>query len=240
MNALRSARFRNALLRAMAPCDFDALEPHLERVTLEVRFQLERANQTIEHAYFLEDGLASIVARMSGDRDIEVGVAGRDGMTGTAVILGASMTPNSTFMQVDGWGWRVSADVLRRLFDASPSLRDLLLRYVQTMLLQTSATALANGHAKLEERLARWLLMTHDRVEGTDVRLTHEFLAVMLGVRRPGVTDAMHILEGKGFIRANRGQVVILDRDGLEQQANGSYGGPEAEYIRLMGTTVSA
>ena len=146
------------------------------------------------------------------------------------------MTPNNTFMQVDGWGWRVPAEILRRQFEASPGLRGLLLRYVQTMLYQTAMTALANGHSKLEERLARWLLMTHDRVDGADVRLTHEFLAVMLGVRRPGVTEAMHLLEGRGLIRANRGHVVILNREGLEAQANGSYGAAESEYRRLIPT----
>ena len=236
MTDLRRNSFRNELLRAMEPSDLDRLVPHLERVTLNVRFQLEDANTPIAYGYFLEAGMASIVARLGDDRDIEIGVAGRDGMIGTAVILGAEMTPNSTFMQVDGWGWRVPAATLRQQFDESASLRGLLLRYVQTMLFQTAMTALANGHSKLEERLARWLLMTHDRVDGADVRLTHEFLAVMLGVRRPGVTEAMHLLEGRGLIRANRGHVVILNREGLEAQANGSYGAAESEYRRLLPT----
>lgn len=234
MADLRRSDLRNVLLRAMEPADLDELMPHLERVTLDLRYQLEGANEPIEHCHFLEAGMASIVARLGDDRDIEIGVAGREGMIGTAVLLGAEMTPNITFMQVEGWGWRVPAHVLRRMFEQSESLRRLLLRYVQTVMFQTATTALANGRAKLEERLARWLLMTHDRVDGADVRLTHEFLAVMLGVRRPGVTEAMHLLEGRGLIRANRGHVVIINREGLEAQANGSYGAAESEYRRLI------
>lgn len=234
MADLRRSDLRNVLLRAMEPADFDELAPHLERITLDIRCQLERPNEPIEYCHFLEAGMASIVARLGEERDIEIGVTGREGMVGTAVILGGEMTPNSTFMQVEGWGWRVPANILRRMFENSESLRRLLLRYVQTVLFQTATTALANGRAKLDERLARWLLMTHDRVDGADVWLTHEFLAVMLGVRRPGVTEAMHLLEGRGLIRANRGHVVILNREGLEAQSNGSYGAAESEYRRLI------
>ena len=236
MNDVRRDGFRNKLLRAMATEDLALLVPHLERITLDLRFQLERPNEPIQYCYFPEAGMASIVARLGDDRDIEIGVAGREGMVGTAAILGAQMTPNNTFMQLEGWGWRLPSEIVRAQFEARPSLRQLLLRYVQTMMFQTATTALANGHAKLEERLARWLLMTHDRVDGPDVRLTHEFLAVMLGVRRPGVTEAMHLLEGRGLIRANRGHVVVLNREGLEAQANGSYGAAESEYRRLLPT----
>jgi CRP-like cAMP-binding protein len=121
----------------------------------------------------------------------------------------------------------------------SPSSHAILLRFVQTFMTQVSSTALANGRTKLEPRLARWLLMIHDRSDGPKLRLTHEFLAVMLGVRRPGVTVAMQILEGKGLLRATRGLVHILDRPRLIELAGGSYGVPEAEYLRLTGDTLS-
>lgn len=104
----------------------------------------------------------------------------------------------------------------------------------QRFLVQTAQTALVNGHHKLEERLARWLLMVHDRVDGDRFNLTHEFLATMLGVRRPGVTMALHVLEGRGVIRSKRSEVIVIDRDGLEELAAGSYGVPEAEYSRIM------
>lgn len=230
----RPEQFRNALLRGMAPADLHMIAPALERVNLEARQRLEEPNQPIEYAYFIERGMASIIGHIGGERELEVGMVGRDGMTGTALLLGAQQSPNSTTMQMDGWGWRLPAAFLIDCIGRSESLRRFLLLYVQTLLIQFATTALANGHAKLEERLARWLLMTNDRCDGVDMRLTHEFLSVMLGVRRSGVTEAMHMLEGKGLIRANRGQVVVLDRQGLEVQANGSYGRAEAEYARLM------
>ena len=236
MTTLQRDSSRNKLLRAMDAEDLDPLLPHFERVNLELRFQLERPNEPIEFCYFPEDGMASIVAKLGEDREIEIGVVGREGMVGTAALLGACQTPNNTFMQVEGWGWRIPVDLVCSRFEARPKLRNLLLRYVQAMMYQTAMTALANGRAKLEERLARWLLMISDRVDGPDVRLTHEFLAIMLGVRRPGVTEAMHILEGRGLIRANRGHAIILNREGLEVQANGSYGAAESEYRRLIPT----
>jgi CRP-like cAMP-binding protein len=117
---------------------------------------------------------------------------------------------------------------------ASPRLREVLLRFVQSFLIQATHTAISNGSARLEERLARWLLMAHDRIESDDLPLVHEFLALMLGVRRPGVTIGIHSLEGAGLIEARRGVIKILDRKGLEDAANASYGVPEAEYRRLM------
>ncbi len=109
------------------------------------------------------------------------------------------------------------------------------MHYAQAFLIQTVQTALANGTAKIEERLSRWILMSHDRVGHNDLPLTHEFLSIMLAVRRPGVTDALHQLEGRGLIRATRGQITVVDRAGLIRVAEGSYGVPEAEYQRLLG-----
>lgn len=227
--------FRNELLNALSPEDLGLLVPYLEEIRLDVPFMIEKSNALIEHVYFLESGLASIVAKLSGGRDIEVGIAGREGVTGVSVILGGTQSPNTTFMQVSGSGYRIPTDAFRIALDASTSLRAMLFSYTQSLLIQTGSTVLANGHAKLEERLARWLLMVHDRMDGMIVPLTHEFLSVMLGVRRPGVTVALHILEGKGFIRAMRGQITIVNRRGLIDEANGSYGVAEHEYQRLLG-----
>ena len=231
--------FQNELLKALSDEDLSLLLPHLEKIRLDVPTQLEKPNGTIEDVYFLESGLASIVAQLPGGRDIEVGIVGRDGMTGAAVILGDKQSTNTTFMQVSGHGFKLPSSVLRSAMEQSAALHSLVLCYIQSLLIQTASTALANGHAKLEERLARWLLMVHDRMDGLIVPLTHEFLAVMLGVRRPGVTVALHILEGKGLIRTVRGQVTILSRKGLIQQSRGSYGVAEAEYLRLFGTPLS-
>jgi CRP-like cAMP-binding protein len=218
----------------MSDADRAILTPHLEPVALEHRKQLERANENITHAYFPESGVVSVVAK-SGSDQIEAGVIGREGVT-FAVILGNHRSPNDVHVQIEGRGHSIDAEHLRTAMAASSSLRLLLTRYAQTFMTQVAQTALFNGRAKLDERLARWLLMTHDRLDDDDVRLTHEFISLMLGVRRPGVTEALNELEGKGFIRSNRGAIRILDRDGLLQIAGAAYGVPEAEYARLLGS----
>src|SRR5262249_39111293 len=128
----------------------------------------------------------------------------------------------------------ISADDLRRAMAESGSLAAWLMRYAHVFAIQAGHTALANAHGKIEERLARWLLMAQDRVDGDELFLTHEFLAVMLGVRRAGVTTALHQLEAQALISTARGSVIVLDRAGLEESANGLYGVPETEFERLF------
>jgi CRP-like cAMP-binding protein len=199
---------------------------------------LEPANTTIENVYFPLSGIVSVVAK-SGAEQIEAGVIGREGMTGAAVVMGNHRSPNEVYVQVAGSGLRIEADKLRAALDASESLRLLAQKFVQVFIAQVTQTALANGRAKLDERLARWLLMAHDRHDDDHLLLTHEFVALMLGVRRPGVTDALHELEGRGLLRATRGVIRILNRKGLEELAGSAYGVPEAEYKRLIGEAVA-
>jgi len=137
-------------------------------------------------------------------------------------------------VQNAGAGQRISADNLRRAMRKSSTLQSLLLLYAHTFLIQTTQTAKANARSSIEERLARWLLMAHDRLETDDLNITHEFLSVMLGVRRSGVTVALNILETTGLISIHRGVITIVDRKGLKATANGAYGVPEAEYNRLF------
>lgn len=231
--------YGNFLLRAMPADDLALLEPHLDEIKLEVPLRLEQADTAIDHVYFLESGLASIVGRLPNGRDIEVGIAGREGMTGAAVILGSGQSPNVTFMQISGWGFSIPSAKLTDAMAASAGLKALLLLYVQSLLVQTTSTVLANGHVQTDARLARWLLMVHDRMAGATVPLTHEFLAIMLGVTRPGVTVALHALEGQKLIRAVRGQITIVNRSGLARLAQGSYGAAEREYHRLMSMPLS-
>ena len=131
---------------------------------------------------------------------------------------------------------RVSAPALREAMSASPSLASILLRYAHVFMIQSGQTALANGRGRLDERLARWLLMWDDRIRPESITVTHDFLALLLGVRRPGLTDTMNDLEGRGLIRSGRGKVLLLNREGLKLAANGFYGVPEAEYDRALGT----
>jgi CRP-like cAMP-binding protein len=209
------------------------LWPHLEAVDLPVRKQLEARNKAIDAIYFIEHGIASVVADGTG-RSIEVGLIGREGMTGLAVVMGSDRSPHETFMQVGGDGQRIAAGKLRQLTEENPTLHRLLLRYGHAFVIQTAQTALANGRSKVEERLARWLLMANDRLDGNRVPLTHEFLSTMLGVRRPGVTLALKHLEDQGLIQAKRGAIVIVDRTRLRKISNGAYGAAEAEFNRLF------
>jgi CRP-like cAMP-binding protein len=229
-----SPQFRNQLLAKISLGDLDLLRPHLEPVQLDIRHLLETANEPIEQVYFVESGFASVVAKDADNHESEVGIVGREGVTGISVLLGNHRSPNDTFIQMAGSGHLLAGDALRSAMAKSTTLRDTLLRFVHSMTIQMAHTAVANSKVKIEARLARWLLMAHDRVDGDRVDLTHEFLAVMLGVRRSGVTEALQVLEGRNLIHTARGKVTIRNRKGLEKAANGSYGVPEAEYARLM------
>ena len=144
-------------------------------------------------------------------------------MTGLAVVLGTIGPQHETFIQAAGTGLRISAANLREADERSITLHRAMLRYVNAFLQQTTTTALANGRSKIEERLARWLLMADDRVDGDELPLTHEFLGMMLGTHRPGVTIAVQALEKEGLIAARRSNITILDRRGLEKRSNGTY-----------------
>ena len=228
-----SPLYRNQLLSALSSANVDLLQPHLKLVTMETRKNLEEPNKPIKHVYFMEDGFASVVA--TSDRvNVEVGLIGREGMSGLTIVLGNHRTPHSTYIQAAGHAQRISVPHLRTAMQASTSMRGLFMKFVQAFMIQTSHTAVANARAKIEVRLARWILMAHDRIEANHLPLTHEFLALMLGVRRAGVTEALHVLESRRLIKSSRGQVVVRDRKGIERSAGSSYGIPEAEYRRLI------
>jgi CRP-like cAMP-binding protein len=228
------SKFRNRLLAQMTREQLGLIEPALEAVPLQRHKSLETRDRKIEYAYFIESGLASVVANERGGESIEVGVVGNEGMTGLAMLLNSDRTPLDTLVQIEGTAQRIRADKLRAAMDENRGLNRLLTRYAHVFMIQAAFTALANGRHSVEERLARWLLMAHDRAEQDDISMTHALLAVMLGVRRPGVTVALNELEQRGLIQVGRGIVTIIDRTGLEIAASGIYGRPEAEYRRLF------
>jgi CRP-like cAMP-binding protein len=217
----------NLILCGLSEEDRALLDPDLEPVALDVRKVLENPDKPITHAYFIEYGLASIIAANKHKR-LEVGLVGCDGMTGLPIVLGNDRSPNKTFIQVEGHGQRIEADKLRKALLKSRTLERALLGFAHAFLNQTTNTALSNGTASLEERLARWLLMANDRLHGDEVPLTHEILSLMLGVRRAGVTVALHYLEKRGLISLARKKIVITERKGLKAAANGSYHEPES------------
>jgi CRP-like cAMP-binding protein len=181
-----------------------------------------------------ESGFASVVAVLRG-KHVEVGLIGREGMTGLPIVLGDHRSPHVTYIQAAGKGQCIPSTALRNATQASQSLRDALLKFVQAFGVQTTHTAISNAQARLDVRLARWILMAHDRIGDDTLALTHEFLSIMLAVRRPGVTDALNALRKQGFISYKRGEITVRDRQGLERTAGVSYGAPEAEYRRLIG-----
>jgi len=226
---------RNNLLSSFSSDDYGLLEPHLKPVSLELRKNLERPNKRIDAVYFPEHGFASVVAMQPNGKEAEVGLIGREGVTGTPVVLGNHRSPHAVYIQAAGEGQCMPADELRKAILASPSLHGRLLKFVQSFVIQTAQTAICNAQSKLDQRLARWILMAHDRLGVDTLPLTHEFLSLMLAVRRPGVTEALHALKNRGLIGAARGNITVRDRKGLERTAAQSYGLPEAEYRRLLG-----
>jgi CRP-like cAMP-binding protein len=217
---------QNRILSRLSKADFQLLEPHLESVDLPLRKQLENRGRPIKTVYFLESGFASVVAD-GGKRPIEVGLIGREGMTGLPVVMGTDRNINEVYMQMKGHGQCLPAAVLRRAIDQSTTLHRAFLRFANSFFEQTTRTAIANGRSKMEERLARWLLMAHDRADGDNLALTHQFIAMMLGAQRPGVSLAIEELERAGIIATKRGCVTVLDRPALRKLSNGTYVEPD-------------
>ena len=229
--AIDHERRDNLMLRRLSRDDLRLIEPHLAPVELPLRDPLELPNERIEQVVFIDSGFASTVASGS----VEVGLIGREGVTGLAVIMGTDRTPHETYMQSAGAGRKIRTAKLKQAMRQSETLRRALLNYGHTFVTQLIYTARANALNTIEQRLARWLLMALDRADADRVTLTHEFIALMLGVHRPGVTVALNLLEGAGLIQARPGVIAIIDRKGLEKKSGGAYGVPEAEYRRLFG-----
>jgi CRP-like cAMP-binding protein len=217
----------NRVLSRLSRADLALLRPHLAPLDLPLLMRLETANSRIETVYFIDHGFASVVADGPGKRDIEVGLIGRESMTGLTVVLGNDRSRHTTYMQAAGAGQRMKATDLRKAVAESASLQQSLLRCVNAFLIQTTETATANGRSKNEERLARWLLMADDRVDDREVPLTHKLLGVMLGVQRSAVTATVQALERKGLIKAGLRVITILDREGLVRFSNGAYVAPD-------------
>ena len=226
---------QNRILARLSDVVRARITPFLERVELPLRLRLEIPNKAVEHVYFVDSGIVSVVATGPRRQMIEVGVIGMEGCSGQPHILGAGRSPLDTYVQVAGHGRRISVEHLNTCIESSPELHRLLLMNSYIFYMQVAYTALANGHASLNQRLSRWLLMAQDRLMSDEITLTHEFLAMMLGVRRPGVTVALADLNTLRLVTLRRGAVIINDREGLKKLADRYYGAPEAELDRLLG-----
>ncbi len=226
---------RNRLLSALCADDRSLIASRSDRTCLNRHTTLEAANKPIETVYFIENGLASVIATNGRGENIEVGLVGREGMSGVTIVMGNHRSPHSVQMQVSGDAYAIPAPALRRVLGQSNSMRTLFLHYAQVFMTQAAQTAIANGRARLEQRLARRILMAHDRLGENDVPITHEFLSMMLGVRRASVSVALDGFRKRGLIDARRGGIIIVDRESIEKIAGNYYGVPETEFHRLIG-----
>ena len=229
MTSVQITSVRNSILASLSKQDADLLAPHLRPIQFKVRHVFFKARGPIETVVFPEAGFASVVATTDTGRSLEVGIIGREGVIGVPVIFGQTLTPYESYAQIGGHGYEMQATALWDAMKGSWPLADVLLKFAYAFLVQVTHSALANSRYTTEERLARWLLMAHDRHDGDDVALTHEFLSMMLGTRRASVTEALQALERHGFIHATRGHVLIQNRKGLEKCAGSCYGAPESD-----------
>jgi CRP-like cAMP-binding protein len=225
----------NRILAGLSRGDRDALRPMLGAVVLPLRERLATRGEPMAAVYFLTSGIASIVGQVAHEAPTEVGIIGREGFAGLAVLLAGGVASLDIVMQVEGAAWRIPADRLGEAVDTAPGLRTALLRYSEVIWAQAASTAVANGRASTAERLARCLLMCHDRTGPGPLPLTHEVLAFKLAARRPSVSLRLRGLERAGLIAQHRGRIEVLDRPGLLELAGPYYGMAEAEYDRLLG-----
>jgi CRP-like cAMP-binding protein len=234
MSVIPRPQFQNHILASLPPEEYERLAPHLEPVELPLGKVIQEAGGKITHVYFLERSMVSLVSHTPEGDSVEVGIVGFEGMVSISAILGVDKSPHEMLVQVNDGAMRLPVGVLLDEFKRAGVLHDKLLRYTQGLLLQTSQIAVCNAKHTLSERLARWLLMSHDRCVCEVLPFTHEFLSLMLGVRRAGVTSAAIILQTEELIRYRRGHIKIIDRQGLEEHTCDCYEVVKAEFDLLV------
>jgi CRP-like cAMP-binding protein len=224
------------LLGLLPPRDYERLRPHLHRVTLGYRQSLYRARKPIGFVYFIETGVGSLVNTMANGDAAEVGTIGNEGVVGLPLVFGDDRAPTSVYVQVPGAGLKMKAAPFEKELARSASMRAVMLHYAHAFFNQVAQSAACNTFHSIEQRACRWLLMTHDRMRSDEFLLTQEFLAMMLGVQRTGVTAAAGALQRAGLIRYVRGNVTVLNRRGLERRSCECYDISKNEFDRLLGS----
>jgi len=223
----------NHILSRLPREAYARLQPHLEPVELRHGQVLHDAGGIMEYVYFPQNAMVSLISHTAAGESVEVGVVGFEGMAGISAVLGVDKSPHEAMVQIPDGGVRMRVRWLREEFKRGGALHDLLLRYTQGLLLQTSQVAACNRLHSLSERLARWLLMSYDRCACEELPFTQEFLALMLGVRRAGVTEAAIILQTEGYISYRRGNIKIIDTEGLKEHTCACYDIIRAEFELL-------
>ena len=224
----------NAILNTLSDSHLEQLLPKLKLVELDSGKTLYEPEQKIEYTYFPTSGIISLLAMFEDGASVEAGVIGNEGLLGTPVVLGAEATPHQALVQAGGQALRMAAHDLKAEVQKDGVLMKAMLRYTNVMFTQVAQTAACNRVHSVEQRLARWLLLTHDRVSGDELGLTQEFISRMLGVRRAGVSVAANNLRQSGLIEYRRGNVIVVDRKGLEGQSCECYETVKREYDRYL------
>lgn len=225
---------QNHLLAAMLDADFARLAPHLEQVSMLLGDVIYDSGDKLQHVYFPTTAIVSLHYLLENGGSSEIAGVGNEGIVGVSLFMGGNSTPSRAVVQTGGIGFRLKAHVLMEEFDRAGPVMRLLLRYTQALITQMSQTAVCNRHHTVEQQLCRWLLLTMDRLPNSELTMTQELIANMLGVRREGVTEAAGRLQQRGFISYRRGHISVLDRAGLEGHVCECYGVVKKEFARLL------
>ena len=209
---------KNHLLAALSGLEWQRWQPLLEDVEMPLGRVLYEADKMLSHVYFPTTSIVSLLTVLENGSSAEIAVVGNDGLVGVSLFMGGGSTPSRAVVQSAGHGFRLKAEDMKREFDRGGPVLHLLLRYTQALITQMSQTAVCNRHHSLDQQLCRWLLLSLDRLEGSELVMTQELIANMLGVRREGVTDGATKLQNAGLISYSRGRIRVLDRPGLEKR----------------------
>jgi CRP-like cAMP-binding protein len=224
----------NHLLACLPAADLARWAPQLEVVDLPLGRVLYESGMALSHVYFPTTAIVSLLYVMEDGASAEIAVVGNEGIVGVSIFMGGETTPSRAVVQSAGKGYRLRAATLKEEFARSTPVLHLLLRYTQALITQMAQTAVCNRHHTLDQQLCRWLLLSLDRLSGSELVMTQELIANMLGVRREGVTEAALKLQKDGLIRYARGHIKVLDRPGLETRSCECYAVVKKEYDRLL------
>jgi CRP-like cAMP-binding protein len=222
------------LLAALPDAEWQRWHPQLEAVELPLGKVLYESGSTLKHVYFPTTAIVSLLYVLENGSSAEIAVVGNEGIVGVSLFMGGESTPSRAVVQSAGQGFRLRAQSMKDEFDRAGPVLHLLLRYTQALITQMSQTAVCNRHHSLDQQLCRWLLLSLDRLHSSDLVMTQELIANMLGVRREGVTEAALKLQRAGLIKYARGHIAVLDRPGLEQRSCECYAVVKQEYDRLL------
>ncbi len=227
-------RMQNHLLAAIPDSDWKRLSHHLEPIDLSLGQVLYESGATMTHMFFPTTAIISLLYVMENGSSAEIAVVGNEGLVGVSLIMGGESTPSRAVVQSGGRGFKIESQIMKHEFNKAGPVMHLLLRYTQALITQMAQTAVCNRHHSLDQQLCRWLLLSLDRLQGTDLVMTQELISNMLGVRREGVTEAAMQLQSAGIIRYTRGKISVLDRPGLERRTCECYAVVKKEYDRLL------